>query len=441
MTTSWAPDNVQVHAFSKTGPIFNGEVLWPSQDNTTFYSFGGEVSYILQDPYITPVSTWQFTSSGSGEGDWKEFEPPNNSEFFRLTRPMQALGAVVDNTGFIIGGYESFRSSPETAGLWGKVQIPGIASFNMSSGVWKNATLPDELVQYWGFAAGVPIYGPRGLIIMAGSSFMYGGQDNLGSGGSLTTEQIDANKALDEVFVLSLPAFRWFKANYTAEKPRYRHTCQIVGKRQMLSIGGLDPREVDQDDTTSDPFAQGLGIFDMSRMAWDDHYNAFAEPYTTPEVVKKWYMENPVSMMKWDDPEVRKFFWQDQPTNSGATTPVVEPSSDNNSESSRSAPVNHSLNKGAIAGGTIGGVAAFAVLSFVVYFLLRRRRKEKSAPTPYSDDYPYHEREPKIMPSEMGEERKVHELHSRYGGSEIAEVDGHGKFELEDQELPAGQNR
>lgn len=50
-----------------------------------------------------------------------------------------------------------------------------------------------------------------------------------------------------------------------AEKPRYRHTCQVVGKRQMLGLGGLSPRTGDQDNA-SGLLAQDVEIFDKRRM-------------------------------------------------------------------------------------------------------------------------------------------------------------------------------
>ena len=124
-------------------------------------------------------------------------------------------------------------------------------------------------------------------------SFMYGGSNDLDWGGSETPESAASIKSLDEVFVLSLPAFRWFKANYVANYPRIRHKCEIVGNRQMLSIGGLDPRvQVDGKDK-DDPCPQGLGIFDLSEMVWktDTGYDADAPPYTTPEVVQAWYRD------------------------------------------------------------------------------------------------------------------------------------------------------
>lgn len=67
--------------------------------------------------------------------------------------------------------------------------------------------------------------------------FIYGGRVDVNYGGSPATQTINAG--LDKVYILSLPSFLWFKANYTSPDPRTDHTYSIVGNRQMLSIGGL----------------------------------------------------------------------------------------------------------------------------------------------------------------------------------------------------------
>jgi hypothetical protein len=84
----------------------------------------------------------------------------------------------------------------------------------------------------------------------------------------------------------------WFKADYPPQSPRIFHTCEVVGRRQLVTIGGLNhhysssiPNVWDVKDT----FSQGLGIFDMTDMVWKDSYDANASDYQSPEVVKDWY--------------------------------------------------------------------------------------------------------------------------------------------------------
>ena len=136
---------------------------------------------------------------------------------------------------------------------------------------------------------------------------MYGGFNNPG-GGELLPSQITENRNLDQVYVLSLPAFAWFRADYPPSNPRYYHTlafsdfchdsrlltftrCEVVGNRQMLSIGGVNPLDVNSKTMSSDTATQGLQIFDMTAMKWSNKYDAKAAPYVTPQVVKDWYQQ------------------------------------------------------------------------------------------------------------------------------------------------------
>lgn len=95
------------------------------------------------------------------------------------------------------------------------------------------------------------------------------------------------------MFVLTLPAFVWFKANYTAVASRQAHTCQLVGNRQLLTIGGTDPAVQEHYaiayENATDTFAQGLGIFDLTEMTWSDSYDAKAPAYKSPQVVTDYY--------------------------------------------------------------------------------------------------------------------------------------------------------
>ena len=103
-------------------------------------------------------------------------------------------------------------------------------------------------------------------------------------------EQQQAQSNFNQVYILSLPGFVWFKANNTSSEPRTGHTCELAGNRQMISIGGLNPTHsaaVNFSDVDINP--QGLGIFDMVELNWTNTYDANAAPYTAPDVVKEWY--------------------------------------------------------------------------------------------------------------------------------------------------------
>lgn len=98
----------------------------------------------------------------------------------------------------------------------------------------------------------------------------------------------------DEVYVLSIPGFVWFMLSGPNVAPaRSAHTCELVGGRQLMSIGGLDNPQSESnvylDFTIPDPFTQGIGIFDMTDSVWKTGYDVDGPTYQTPQIVKDWY--------------------------------------------------------------------------------------------------------------------------------------------------------
>ena len=114
--------------------------------------------------------------------------------------------------------------------------------------------------------------------------FMFGGAVN--STFDLATPD---DEGYTDVYLLSLPAFRWFKANATTEVRRACHTCSVIGERQMISIGGWLPSSRSGMGQESDPWSSGIGVFDMTLSRWQDHYDAGAEKYDTPDPEKLYY--------------------------------------------------------------------------------------------------------------------------------------------------------
>lgn len=97
--------------------------------------------------------------------------------------------------------------------------------------------------------------------------------------------------------------FHWISVPYNPQNPRHALTCNAVGGSQILSIGGLDSNSrvavgiIDNIiestfDSSADPFAQGLAIFDMTTLAFSDQYTAGAPPYEQSEAVKQLYSQS-----------------------------------------------------------------------------------------------------------------------------------------------------
>lgn len=134
--------------------------------------------------------------------------------------------------------------------------------------------------------------------------FIYGGSV---IGKATYAEEQLGSIDLTEVFVLSIPSFRWYKTNLKTTSSRYHHTCEIVGQRQMLVIGGVTAGVKTQNIST-DPWAQGLGIFDLTNLEWMSSYDASAKPYETPNLVKADLAQNGTLPSTWDSNIVEGWF-------------------------------------------------------------------------------------------------------------------------------------
>jgi hypothetical protein len=122
----------------------------------------------------------------------------------------------------------------------------------------------------------------------------------------------------------------------------------------MLVVGGFEA-DVGYGYNTKDPFHQGLGIFDLTNMQWKDQYDADAEAYVTPKVIKEGITMGGVYPQKWDNPLVEHWIIRDS-------------SSDTIPKSST-----HRSNAGLIAGSVVGGVVALALVVSLIALCWRRR--------------------------------------------------------------------
>lgn len=134
--------------------------------------------------------------------------------------------------------------------------------------------------------------------------FMHGGR---------SIAKNDSAPPRDELFILSLPAFRWFRANYsTSSFPRSSHTCHAAkNTNQMLMIGGEGHNESDM--TSADPTNHGIAIFDMTKLAFKDSYQANAPVYEPPEMVQSYYSADRYVLNRSIPPPFPPFFFLSGP--------------------------------------------------------------------------------------------------------------------------------
>ena len=219
--------------------------------------------------------------------------------------------------------------------------------------------------------------------------FLYGGQ----MGNSFMDASSAALKdiaALDEVYILSLPSFVWFKVNYTSSDPRIEHSCVIAGNRHMLSIGGANPSAPSWDAAVNDtdPFWEGIKVFDLTALEWTNYYNASAAPYTAPAAVAAHYAAGSRYPSAWGSDDLQNLFVKPK---TEAATPVNASVPDSPQPQAPST----TNRKAGVIGAAVGGTAGLIIVGLVLYFLARKRadrknrKREGSKPPPeYTDSKP-----------------------------------------------------
>lgn len=180
-------------------------------------------------------------------------------------------------------------------------------------------------------------------------------------GGSTDTAN-DQSKPDDDnflnVFVLGIPAFRWFKTSSSTPVRRANHDCVILGNRQMLSIGGNQPSSSDGLGVALDPWVNGLGIFDLTNLEWVSVYDPNAGNYETPVIVRDYYNGDNYTVPTWSSPALADAFTY----HGDNTTHVRHTGSDT----------------GAIAGGVVGGMFGLALIALTAAFFVRRHKRHNA---------------------------------------------------------------
>lgn len=115
-------------------------------------------------------------------------------------------------------------------------------------------------------------------------SFVYGGYN----------EYSEEGRGIGEIYVLSLPAFRWTRIQEDdTDFRRKNHICVLAGGSQFISLGGFDRTSEDEGEeqeewSAKDSFPRGIGIFNLNSLEWKDTYEPDQE-YRTHDSIKAWY--------------------------------------------------------------------------------------------------------------------------------------------------------
>ncbi|KAI4115378.1 MAG: hypothetical protein LQ345_004014 [Seirophora villosa] len=439
LSQEWTNDTVVLKTTSKPpgAPELSAPIFAYDEQNDVFYSgFAGRVSEYGDQPDPPPFGLWSFKPDGAGGGTWDRVLSGNDSAVDGLTRPVNGFHAFGGGSALVFGGVATDQTSPETEQTRSNIPLPGNLQLDMAARKLTNHSGNDDspILAVLGQMHYVPSFGPNGVFVKMGGSSLPRRADNLldfarlqvydaatntwydqratgnipagrvefctagvessnetyeifvygGHNGNLGPEALP----YDEIFILTLPAFHWLKVDYPPSSPRNGHTCNAVGGSQIISVGGVAANSgiylgfIDEirDSTfnfSADPFAQGLGIFDMTTLTWRDGYTANAPPYEQSDLVRDFYTTNPQNGSQLDEALGKLFqtthFTQAAP---GASDPSPDPSP---------TPSSSSKNTGGIAGGVVGGVVGVALIAGLAYFLYRRKRNGYSKPGKGSD--------------------------------------------------------
>ncbi|KAK1831021.1 hypothetical protein QBC39DRAFT_99475 [Podospora conica] len=431
LTRSWDTASATFIQRPKSAPVLNRQAVWRDPSGTGFYIWGGATAYSASPP---PPEIWKFTVDGSGGGSWAKEDPRGRAAaaLASTVRATDGAWAQSKDVGYYVGGKATGSTDANITGDNAMIPLPGLTAFNMTSGELTNSSaaglsLYGTLVG--GVAEFVP-FGSSGLLLFLGGSYapvvtsttqwatvgfdsltlydpsrrVWYSQQTSGDRpskrerfcvvgvqgpngtyeifmyGGITTADY---KASGDVYILSLPGFVFFKATPSSTSTkRAEHACVLAGNRQMLSVGGIDIDlsfpEVFFD---PDPWKNGLGVLDLTALTWGARYDAKAQPYESPEVVKQWYAKGSLASVKWTSDTVRGLFAQGAPP--GTTSdPKGAPPED---ETSVGTPGPKSSKTGGspISSGAIGGIVAGVVgglgLGLILAWVFLKYKKRRAA--------------------------------------------------------------
>ncbi|KAI0974876.1 hypothetical protein F4678DRAFT_421123 [Xylaria arbuscula] len=373
LVETWVNGTPPLTPITKAAPTFLQPALWTDGDEQVFYMWGGQST----TPMPEERRVWRFTADGGGGGTWSIVQPANPHVFAGIKRGRGSSWTTCNGFGVALGGYGWVETDSDLSdhGRSDMLPLPGLLSYQLSTGNWANRSakafnglgtsnkgsavcvsssgtqsmgvvLPlggsttdlvtlndgsdilnrlDNLTFYdmgtetwhWQYSSGDIPPGRKAFcsVIMQGSNntseiYLYGGADS-------TT-----NTTYDDIYVLSLPGFAWFKLSPTQEFPRWGHSCAVGGNSQMLVIGGQSILpDGDQSLYDPDPWPQGIGVFDLQKLDWSDSYQPNSTIYQTPQVIDDWYRAGGLERVMWSDPGTKALFIETSKTSSEGRLP------------------------------------------------------------------------------------------------------------------------
>ncbi|KAF2424874.1 hypothetical protein EJ08DRAFT_723414 [Tothia fuscella] len=408
---------------NSTVPAVSGGVLWSDTTNKVFYQFGGEYQdsprpIDVLSAFDTVLNQWNST---------------NVSDNFNQVSWGAGVSVNHRAEGYYLGGWMNNKTTPGWSGP--PLATSRLIRYNMVQNRITNITGPDDT----GRAEGVMVYLPAsddGLLIYFGgvldpyrnstmtafpmdtihiydmlsanwytqkasgdvpasrrrfcagvtwpddhssyNIYLYGG---LGVPPNTT--------AFDDVYILSLPSFRWIKWWPTAPgsgRPHHSMSCNVVNRTQMLIIGGTFPGDDDCD--AQDLFGThnlNLGANGPKKSMWDSFYSNITT-YQVPAEIVSIIGGGPSGGAKviepqqsWNNRDLLTYFSRVAGTTSRTPTRAI-PSATGTSHHDSGLTGRRKI--GLIAGAVLGGLLLLAVVLGIILCLLHRKQKQRRSMPP-----------------------------------------------------------
>ncbi|KAF3937428.1 hypothetical protein ABW19_dt0208139 [Dactylella cylindrospora] len=137
--------------------------------------------------------------------------------------------------------------------------------------------------------------------------------------GGLEDDMASERAGLEEVWVLSIPAFKWTLVD-TKNFGRWESKCHLGGRSQAILVGG------DANSNTEKCTPGLFRVFDLNTLQWTDEYNPNNEEYKPGEpLLESLELKEPEN--GFTDPELGDIFFPPAPTSLpiSSTTPTPTP--------------------------------------------------------------------------------------------------------------------
>ncbi|KAJ3536679.1 hypothetical protein NM208_g6624 [Fusarium decemcellulare] len=323
LDTAWSISNVEIKEFakgSKEGPPPRKDFsLWINGREDRLWLWGG--SDAGSPKASDDHSLWELTVSEDGGGKWARKYTDNVTGFDNTQLLSQGLSTSCGTNGVTFGGW----SSPSTDNTSETTEYSlEVVDFDSEYGIWGQQDTPDDFLPEGGSydrggADGegnqVDIDGFRNVTMWQAGPGNWLFQTATGGVGDVPTPRINpcvsiggeasggygifiyggarpdapsGEEAYDQVYVLAIPAFRWFKLDVKGSTTRHGHSCVVRGT-QLISVGGRRTYG-DNSKEEQDPWNRGIQILDLQALKWGNRFHP-DNVYVSPAVVADFYVK------------------------------------------------------------------------------------------------------------------------------------------------------